>query len=177
MTLPAFEWDLTNLLTFLPLLNETTNGTQLVCNSYVAPIVAYIVVYREIYRGIYRAVSWHISWHISCRMWPRTTHAQLCLLLTPNPSNLCTGTCTPNLIPLGRNLRLHTTPLPSVPTFWTRRFPNDIRAKCVVEGVLVRPPNDKMGVERGAVCVCVRVGACGCGHLSSNWFTKQVVYY
>ena len=68
MTLSAFEWDLTNLLTFLPLLNETTNGTQLVCNSYVAPIVAYIVVYREIYRDIYRAVSWHISWHISCRI-------------------------------------------------------------------------------------------------------------
>ena len=150
-------------------------------------------------RDMHRDTSWHIVTHIvacvardthrgthmsyfmtnTClhSMWPRTTHSQPCLLLTPNPSNLCTGTCTPNLIPLGRNLRLHTTPLPSVPTFWTRRFPNDIRAKCVVEGVLVRPPNDKMGVERGAVCVCVRVGACGCGHLSSNWFTKQVVYY
>ena len=93
----------------------------------------------------------------------------------PTPTNLCTGTCTPNLISPGHNLRLQTTPSTPVLNFW-RRLPNDIRAKCGVEGLLVRPPNETMGLERGAVCVCVRVGACVCGHLSSNRF-KQVVYY
>ena len=105
-------------------------------------------------------------------VWPNRMHAT-CFCLTPTPLISCTGTCTPKLTPSGAQNAIDTTPLPlMLPTSWQRlpttsddirRHPNDIRYDCRVEGVLVRPPNDKMGVERGGsmctVCVWARVHA------------------